>query len=193
MDSDAQVAETRYFVAIPLSDQLGSRLAAVQPPCHPGMRLIGSRELHLTLHFLGTVPAETKDTLCRSLSHVTAGAFTLVVRGIGRFPKEGPARVLWCGIQDSHDLIALREQVATILYTAIGFQPEQRPYIPHVTLARLDVVVPPSSIEAYLETHRDFEIAPVAVDQLALYSSVPSGNAWQYQEEVVVPLIRQES
>src|SRR5260370_33178183 len=146
----------RYFLAMPLPDEAKDRLVAVQPPAAPGMRLIGRQELHLTLHFLGEIAPQYDELVRKALASVQGTAFTITIRGVGRFPLEGQPQVLWSGVQSSPSLLALHHSIGTVLTDAIGFQPEERPYSPHVTLARLNSPVPAVAMERYLQESKGF-------------------------------------
>ena len=132
----------RYFIALPLPDEARDRLVAVQPPAVSGMRILARDELHLTLHFLGKVSTHEIDAVRAALAAVRMNAFTIRLSGVGmastcfRGHSERHAKVLWAGVEPNADLTALHCSIGTVLADAIGFQPEDRPYSPHVTLAR---------------------------------------------------------
>jgi len=179
---------SRYFLAIPLPDEAKDRLVAVQPAAIPGMRLIGRQELHLTLLFLGEVAPQLNELVRMALAKVRMNAFAITTSGVGRFPPEGQPQVLWSGVEGSPSLLALHHSISTTLTDAIGFQPEARPYSPHITLARLNTPAPPGIVDRYLEENKGLQIVPVLVKRFELYSSVVVNNVPQYQEDAVFPL-----
>jgi 2'-5' RNA ligase len=95
----------RFFVAIPLPDEAKNCLIAAQPPVIPGMRVLGREELHLTLHFLGEIAPHHVGVVGNALASVRMNAFAITIRGVGRFPPEGEAQVLWAGAEASAALI----------------------------------------------------------------------------------------
>jgi 2'-5' RNA ligase len=173
----------RHFVAIPLPDEARECLIAVQPPAIPGMRLVGRDELHLTLHFLRELTGQELDAVREALATVRIDAFTISINGIGKFLREGRPQVLWAGVEVNDDLTALHRSIGTVLADAIGFAPEERPYSPHVTLARLNAPIPPDSIERYLENCKGFQMACVLLEQFVLYSRVGPNDLPKYREE----------
>jgi 2'-5' RNA ligase len=179
----------RYFVAIPLPDEAMDRLVAVQPPAITGMRLLERDELHLTLHFLGEVAPHLTDAVRAGLARLRLNAFAITISGVGQFLSEGRPQVLWAGIDSSSSLLALHHAIGTTLTDAIGFQPEERPYSPHVTLARLNTPALPDAFDDYLKEKRDSCVTPVLVKQFALYSSVFTNNVRLYKEEAVFHLV----
>lgn len=61
----------------------------------------------------------------------------LTLAGLGLFPERGAPGVVWVGVdQGREELQALHRDLESELETA-GFAPEERPFTPHLTLARL--------------------------------------------------------
>lgn len=99
------------------------------PP--PGRR-VPAHNLHLTLRFLGNVPAEQVAEVEAAASAVRAPAFELVLDRFGWFPA---ARVLWLGGAAPEAGVrlvdALDEALAPL---ALGY--DRRAWVPHVTVFR---------------------------------------------------------
>jgi len=171
----------RLFVALPFPDEVKDRLLALKIPEIPGMRRIAGQELHLTLHFLGEVAAG--DAVREALASVQMSAFTITIMGVGRFPPEGQPTVLWAGVENSPSLTAFHQSIGSALTKAIGFQPEARPYSPHITLARLKDPAPPGVVEQFLDENKDFRCPSVLLDRCALFSSVLVNDVPQYRLE----------
>lgn len=90
-------------------------------------------DLHMTLHFLGAVEDSRLEGLIGLGGRVASGGFSIVLDDIGHWP--GP-QVLWAApTSPPGELLALHGRLADGL-SALGFEPEQRRYRPHVTLAR---------------------------------------------------------
>ena len=91
--------------------------------------------LHVTVQFLGEQPVERLDVLNDILQQTatSVGPFPLVFDGCGTF---APRRdILWIGIRPSQPLQALARQIRRALAQA-GLPGENRPYQPHLTIAR---------------------------------------------------------
>jgi 2'-5' RNA ligase len=89
--------------------------------------------MHITLHFLGSMETgPVRECLCA----VAAPAFSLRLDHPGSFAPRGGGRILWVGVVPSSGLSALHALTAEAL-RGVGFEPEQRPYKPHITVARL--------------------------------------------------------
>ncbi len=105
-----------------------------------GLRRVATADLHLTLFFLGTPPEAAWRSAWEAACGAAAGhaAPELVLDRFGCFPRPGAERVLWAGVGGA-GLVPLRALQAAIeaAVTGAGFEPESRPWAPHVTLARV--------------------------------------------------------
>jgi 2'-5' RNA ligase len=130
----------RAYVAIfpPQSVRLALFRAAHHLPAGRDFRLISPEKLHLTLKFLGDVAGDNLVQVKQALEPLGERHEPFEVRtsGFGAFPSEKKARILWAGVgEGSESLRAVAQNVEDLLQPA-GFAKEQRPYIPHLTLAR---------------------------------------------------------
>src|SRR5947209_14928511 len=123
----------------------------------PGVRFVRPEGLHVTLKFLGEVSEERAERTVEALRGVRASPFELELRGTGFFPNEKRPRIFWVGLH-AHPADALG-QLATQVEEAcavVGFPREQRPFQPHVTLARLGSGNPKSRSGALLPSASRF-------------------------------------
>jgi 2'-5' RNA ligase len=137
MDSRAR----RTFLALWPPRELQQALFDAAAPALPaGARVYRPHELHVTLVFLGAVEPGLAAELDLRAAGIAAGrrAPELAVRGAGAFPERGRERVLWAGIDETGPpgLSELQRELAAAC-AELGFAPEERPWSPHVTLARL--------------------------------------------------------
>jgi RNA 2',3'-cyclic 3'-phosphodiesterase len=178
----------RYFLAIPLPDEAKQALAAVEAPATGGVRVVGRTDIHLTLHFLGELSQQARDAACKALAEIRSSSFEVSIRGVGRFPAAGDAEVLWAGVETDPLLLKLHRSIGEALANAIGFQVEARPYLPHITLARL-TAPPPRVVENYLARYGGFTMPPFNFEGFSLYSSeFQEGLPPVYREERHFPL-----
>jgi 2'-5' RNA ligase len=133
----------RQFLAVELPEPARNGLAGLrtrlEPAC-PGWRWVRPESIHLTLRFLGEV-AEERDRGIRELwrrAVETIGPLSFRLEGVGCFPQGRSPRVLWVGVHETGRggrLTALAREVELAAREA-GFPAEQRPFRPHLTLAR---------------------------------------------------------
>ena len=137
-------ASLRLFIALwptpAVRTALATRRDALRWP--PGAALVADERLHLTLHFLGQVPATLLPQLVPALQ-LRGSRFTLDIGPPQMWPR-GLA-VLPC-TPAPPALRALHVALAAAL-AGLGLSVERRPFRPHVTLARRaeGVVLPRSA------------------------------------------------
>lgn len=127
----------RLFVAIALEAELADRMVVV---CRglmeqaPEAHWSRPESWHLTLQFLGEQPEAELPALTTQLAKVRSAGFRFGWRGLGAFPPHGRMRTLWAGLADPAPVIGLAAAVGREL--APRWPPEDRPFQPHLTLAR---------------------------------------------------------
>lgn len=106
--------------------------------------------MHLTLAFLGEVQPDRVPAVARALTDATRGtpALNLEATGLGAFPDSRRARVVWSGVEGDLDRLASLQKRLTEALRTEGFDLDDRPFRPHITLARLRVPQPlPSNLD----------------------------------------------
>ncbi len=94
--------------------------------------------IHLTLAFIGEQPAMRVDTLRHLAGGIRTPAFALALDEVGGFRRTG---IAWVGSSmPQPELAALRDDLARALQSQ-GFPVDERPYAPHLTLARRSTTV----------------------------------------------------
>jgi 2'-5' RNA ligase len=134
------VDPVRAFVALELDSALRQRLARLVDDLRarlPGLRFSPVDSAHLTLRFLGPSSPRALETVARALAPAAAAcpAADVPLAGLGMFPPHGAPRILWLGLDLPEPMLALQgacERAAR----AAGFEPENRPFRPHLTLGR---------------------------------------------------------
>ena len=132
----------RLFIALELPPELRRAASAVQKelkPCGANVKWVETDNMHLTLKFLGEVEETGLGGIKQSLSAACEAysPLRLGVRGCGSFPPKGNPSVVWLGL--SGDLQVLARLAADIESSMEkrGFEPEKRPFKPHLTLGRV--------------------------------------------------------
>lgn len=136
-----QKREFRTFVALPLPaslrEQLGDWIKVTKNEL-PFRKWIHPQDIHITLQFLGSTSQEQLKQIIKALKQLSEEQvpFELLIDGVGTFGKSDQPRIFWAGVDGQLDeLRQLQKKVTTVL-TPIGFPSEDRPYKPHITLAR---------------------------------------------------------
>jgi 2'-5' RNA ligase len=129
----------RLFVALEIPAAVRDHLAALIKDLRahaPQPRWVRPENLHLTLKFIGEVPATKLDAIRQALSAVRSGQpVELQFRGLGFFPNEKYPRIFWANMEVSPNLKFLAADIDHAL-EKLGIPHEPRPFTPHLTLAR---------------------------------------------------------
>jgi 2'-5' RNA ligase len=170
----------RLFVALEIPSVARENLAALLKSLRavsPQTRWVRPENLHVTLKFIGEV-AETKLAAIRS---ALAGArsdqpVTLDFRGLGFFPNDKHPRVFWAGIEASPNLKTLAADIDRAA-EKLGIPREQRPFSPHLTLARVEPPGLPEKLRSAIQENaaRDFGTLRTSQFQLIESKLKPSG------------------
>lgn len=172
----------RAFIAVPLPDTLALFLRQVQARLRsPGMniRWVATRNIHLTLKFLGEIDASQIDAVAAQMDAAAGSvpAFSLQARGVGIFPNLRHARVLWVGLAGDRDRLSAIQASLESGLESVGFSRESRDFRAHLTIGRTRQRIGRQTIGAALEPLKDIASDPFRVDRLTLFKSVlkPAG------------------
>ena len=127
----------RLFIGIglpvPVAESLAKSAHSLIPSATASKpRWTPPANMHVTLSFLGQVHDARRDAIEQALAAIRAARLQLELDGIGVFERVG---VLFAAVKHTPALLALAEKVFAAM-EATGFPREDRPYSPHVTLAR---------------------------------------------------------
>jgi 2'-5' RNA ligase len=131
----------RLFVALELPLAVRDELVAWRRPVverHPGLRAVAPESLHVTLCFLGSVDADGVDSIAAAVSAAgTTGPVRLTVGEGIWLPRRRP-RVLAVTLADAGGALGrLQAALSRELDEGGWYEPEARPFLPHVTVARV--------------------------------------------------------
>jgi RNA 2',3'-cyclic 3'-phosphodiesterase len=130
----------RSFVALELDETLRGAIGDLQQQLRPRLgdvRLVRPEGIHLTLRFLGEAAPSQLATLQAALAPAASACPPAEARvaGAGTFPDRGSPRVLWLGLELPEPALLL-QRACERAARAAGFDPELRPFRPHLTLGR---------------------------------------------------------
>ena len=131
-------SKARLFVALELPEATRARTAALLAP-QEGLRPAAERSLHVTLAFLGWRAEEDVERIGTLTGEAVAGRspVRLVPAEVRAVPPRRP-RLFALDLHDpDRGCAELQAAVADALAGAELYEPEKRPFWPHVTLARV--------------------------------------------------------
>lgn len=168
----------RTFVALDISPESQSRASQLVDRLRTSGAQVSwtaPENLHLTLKFLGDVPDTRIPEVCRAVAKaaVDFAPFTVHFRGAGAFPNAERPRTIWMGVDTGADTtILLQKAIENALYK-LGFPPEQRRFVPHLTLGRVRSGGPTQlALAACLVKAAEFDGGSSIIDEVVTYASI---------------------
>ncbi len=146
-----------------------------------GARWQSDDQLHLTLRFIGEVDRHRAGDVHAALGAIHQPRFEIALNGIGAFDRRGWPDAVWAGVTPHEPLKALHKKVDAAL-ARVGIEPDQRAFLPHITLARLKRSSGP--VGNLLESSGGLASPPFTVDHFALFESdlTPDGAVYSIVE-----------
>ena len=138
--------------------------------------------LHVTTKFIGEWPEKRLDELHAALAGVgPRETFSIELKDLGWFPNERSPRVLWAGVNGGRPLQELARATEERL-TQLGIPRDERPFSPHLTLARIKNPVPLGRLKQRVRDMQPAALGTFQVSEFALYRSEPGSNASIYHK-----------
>ena len=147
-------------------------------------RRMARPQWHLTLQFLGN--RVDFDAVAGALGALAVGRGTVALGAAGAFPSERRGRILWLGVSEGEALLSQLAAAVGALLEPVGYQPEERPYHAHLTLARLKT---PADLRPVVS---ELGSGPVGrrwtVDEVVLFQSKTHRTGAEYVARARFPL-----
>ncbi len=171
----------RLFLAVALTDDARHALARRIEDRLDGGRMPGRpvriASWHITLRFLGSAAPVQRDAVLAHLDqHLQTSPFRIRLDGLGAFPRAARASILWVGVATGADGLTALAAGCEEAAQAAGFEPEGRPFHPHVTVSRIR---PPQDLRSLLDGEPTG--VPMDVTAVTLFRSVLGGGPARYE------------
>jgi RNA 2',3'-cyclic 3'-phosphodiesterase len=181
----------RSFLAIELPKLILRKIEEVQRDLRStrlDVRWVNPEKIHLTLKFFGNIEESRIDPIFKSIEEPTRNTlpFSLKAIGVGAFPHLRNPRVIWMGLGDGKEVLTSFQKQIEIQLEKIGFQPEDRPFHPHLTLGRVKSSRGKEELVGRMEKHREEEFGDFQVERVILFKSDlnPSGPIYTLLKEI---------
>jgi 2'-5' RNA ligase len=178
----------RLFVAVGIDPAVARRIAAfsadlrrVVEQLAPAARInwVDESQLHITSRFIGHAnDAQQASILAALRTPLTQASFSVRASGAGVFPPRRAPRVIWAGIREGLESLSEVEREVTDRLASCGIAPGDRPYSPHITLAR--VKEPAGLRAAIFEERAPPDFGSWRVETITLFESRHSARGQQY-------------
>lgn len=167
----------RLFIAVPLPAAVRELMGnlEVQLKLHDWpVKWVDPDLAHITLKFLGNTASGRVPEILRAVESVIqqhAGA-DVATGQIGAFPSTKRTRVIWLGLDGDFSPIAELARGVDAVAATLGFEREERPFRPHITLGRLRRgKTPPDDFEQVVQALDTSSVA-VELNRVQLVRSV---------------------
>ncbi|ELZ54411.1 MULTISPECIES: RNA 2',3'-cyclic phosphodiesterase [Halorubrum] len=181
----------RAFFAVDLPDDLAPAVADAQAPFAdaPGVNPVDPEQAHVTLKFCGDVAESDgdspRDTPAvddvieageRAVDRAGVAPFEAAVGGLGVFPNREYVSVVWAGVGRGGDDLAALHEALEAETTALGVDPADHGFTPHVTLGRVENATGADAVRDALDAE-DPAVGTFSVGEIRLIESTltPSG------------------
>lgn len=167
------------FIGVPVGEDVVRNAAALSASLRRRFaderiraRWVSPQNMHLTLRFLGPVAPGQVPTLKEALDPLAArhAGFLATFGGLGAFPRPDHPSVLWAGVAAGAEAFANLAADISQTADALGFPQEDRPFHPHLTLARFRRE-DPADLGPLIEEHAGVELGPCRVRDIVLFQS----------------------
>jgi len=124
----------RLFTAIEVSNSVGDELNR----CFPEANQLPARvSKHVTLRFIGNVTEAEACAIELELISINVVPFKLAVAGCQFFNAHGAKAIFVLNVKPNKELSELHQLISMVLLHR-GVKAEERKYVPHITLARIN-------------------------------------------------------
>lgn len=141
--SDYSTNKVRLFIACEVPEEVQNAMANVieqlREPSGQAVRWVKSESVHVTLKFLGEVQQKKLPAIKMALGEAVMrhAPFNLELDNMGLFGGREGLRVMWVNI--AGDVLRLEALVrdVNLALSVVGFEPDRRPFRPHLTIGRV--------------------------------------------------------
>jgi RNA 2',3'-cyclic 3'-phosphodiesterase len=177
----------RLFLAVNLPLDVAAHVGDLQRTLERvaaggGLRWTKAAQAHFTLKFLGEQPEESVRVISDVAREAAKGAdeLSITLRKLGAFPDAGRPRVLWIGVGAGATEMSDLASVLDALLAEKGFAKEERPFSPHLTLARIKTRAEGLAAARMIEVGPKDEVAAFRAQSFALMQSVSTPDGVKY-------------
>jgi RNA 2',3'-cyclic 3'-phosphodiesterase len=182
----------RLFVALEIPSEIRNALAVFVKELRgiaPQAKWVRAENLHVTLKFLGETESARVAVMEGALGSIRAAQpVTMEFRGLGFFPNEKRPRVFWVRMESSANLKALAEEIDSSMHE-LGFPLEDRPFTPHLTLARFNPPGLPPKLGPAVKEHSSRSFGAFTARKFHLIESKLKSTGAEYTTVQSFPFV----
>ena len=179
----------RIFTAIEIPGEIKKDICKLQNDLRDtgaDVRWVGPESMHLTLKFLGEIPAAQTSLIKEAMAAAVQDykPFLLHIKGTGTFPIHSKhPRIIWVDIQRNDTLQSLQKALDKNL-EKLGFHREKRKFHPHLTLGRVKSGRGRKELIDVLASYNNFILPELDVKNISLIESILKREGAEYRRIV---------
>jgi len=184
----------RTFIAVSLSSSvlagIDKLMRTLRPHFGDEVRWVESKNLHITLKFLGDVPLNDLPQLIRAVTQSTEQtySFDLTFQGLGTFPSRESPKTLWIGCREGSEELSQLADMMNEALLPLGFPKESRRFSPHLTIGRVKKQPHEVSLMPIFDEHQNRLFGACSVNEVQIFSSELTRRGPIYDELAAIPL-----
>ncbi|MBZ5531065.1 MAG: RNA 2',3'-cyclic phosphodiesterase [Acidobacteriia bacterium] len=176
----------RIFIALDIPGEIRARMTEYMERARgyaPGARWARAEGLHVTLKFIGHVGDDKVAEMKTALAAVKAAPFEVRFEDVGFFPSPNSPRVFWIGVHSSDALPQLAAAIDQAV-AELGVTREEKPYRPHLTLARAGSAQGANQelkqLQIFLQKEAAAQFGTMTAREFWMYQSQPQKGGSKY-------------
>ncbi|MGO9239264.1 MAG: RNA 2',3'-cyclic phosphodiesterase [Bryobacteraceae bacterium] len=180
----------RLFAGLDLPYEMRRNLELLLHLVKPLARIQWSpvANLHLTTKFIGDFPEQRLEELKSALAAAPRpGTLRIAIRGLGWFPDPKRPRIFFAGIEAPPEMAQLARDTEAAC-AALGIPREDKPFRPHLTLARIRHPEPLTMLQDAIAGLPGTDFGAFQADNFHLYRSQLDARGSIYTKLASFPL-----
>lgn len=181
----------RLFIAVKISPELAQSLDAVirqLAVAEAEVKWVKTKNLHLTLKFLGEVDPAEIPALIAALQNIRSEKFTLEVGSIRVLPDYRRPRVIYADVLQGAEKFLKLAILVEKTVVSLGFEAETRPFLAHLTLGRFKGTGRLKKLFENIDGAKGVIFGKLSVSEIYLIKSELRPEGPQYTELASIPL-----
>jgi RNA 2',3'-cyclic 3'-phosphodiesterase len=185
----------RIFIGIKLDSVAADRIEKFLKPFKKiasPVRWVKTKNIHLTLKFIGDVSEETYANIEKALVETdfrdtSGGPLGLKLEGCGKFGPRESISIFWIGLADNLRLKAIYEGIESALEN-VGIPRDERSFKPHITVGRNKKRFNFKPFFELIEENGDGFVAEMKATHFQLFKSklTPDGPIYTVLKEIPI-------
>ncbi len=156
------------------------------------LKLVEPENLHITIKFLGEISEKDIPLIKRILEKNAKlfDPFEIQLEGIGAFPSMSHPRVIWIGVSENREKLSNLANGISIDLDKAGFRREEKPFHPHITIARVKRYN--SQLKKKILQYRDNSFGKIVINKIRLKKSTLTPQGPIYTTIFEIPIKKEE-